>query len=66
MRVLSADHPSYEAKGAEVRVARRARPCDVYGCDAMIAAGDEYAYINTGIAWCRQHFDAAHIIERTK
>jgi hypothetical protein len=68
MRYLS-DAVVYELRGAEVRVARRDYPCDVYGCaleGATIEKGADYAYVNTGLRFCSRHFTPDHIIEEAK
>ena len=74
MRYLSEHHPSYELRGAEVRVKRgpNAVDCDYHECldpwglPYIIFPGDTFAYVNTGLRFCSRHFTPDHIIERTK
>lgn len=65
-RVIRRDHPDYELRGAEVRRARKARPCDSPLCarhDIVIGVGEEYAYINTGIAFCDFHYGRHDVVD---
>ena len=51
--------PEYELRKAEVRKARLPRPCDHPLCakhDTVIAEGEVYAYVNTGLAFCDIHY----------
>lgn len=56
----------YELRNAEVRVARLERPCDHPLCgkhDVRIGVGDEYAYVNTGLAFCDFHYRKEDVVE---
>lgn len=51
--------PEFELRKAEVRIARLTRPCDSVVCarnGVMITEGSEYAYVNTGLAFCDFHY----------
>lgn len=62
-RRIRADHPEHELRNAEIRTARVDYGCDLHGCGAPIPARTSYAYINTGIKVCREHFEPADIVE---
>lgn len=49
--------PQYELRGADLRVARRDWPCDVFQCGATIHAGQPYAHLSHGLKWCARHLD---------
>jgi len=59
-RVIKKDCEWYELRGAEVRVARHTRDCDMAehkdGWQGAIQRGDTYAWMSHGLAVCRQHF----------
>lgn len=63
MRRLRADHETHELRNAEVRTARVDYTCDVHRCGKPIPARTSYAYVNTGLKMCRDHFEPADIIE---
>lgn len=56
---LRGDVDSYELRGAEIRRARKARPCDSPVCarnNVIIGKGERYAYVSTNHAWCDFHW----------
>ena len=49
--------PQYELRGADLRVARKDWPCDVFQCGATISKGQPYAHLSHGLKWCAKHLD---------
>lgn len=49
--------PQYELRGADLRIARKQWPCDVYQCGATISVGERYAHLSHGLKWCAKHLD---------
>ena len=47
--------PQYELRGADLRVARKDWPCDVFQCGATISVGERYAHLSHGLKWCAKH-----------
>ena len=47
----------YELRGADLRVARKPWPCDVFECGATISVGERYAHLSHGLKWCARHLD---------
>ena len=76
MRRIKSDCASYELRGAQVRKARRDYECDYHQCYMQIMgqsdgpddfkaiwAGQDYAYVSTGLRFCSDHYSPTDIIE---